>query len=279
MSARATEWAWAQELPAGEQLTLLALANEAKSDGVVAGLHQAEVATRTGAKPRTVRAHLRTLEDAGLVIREAQFDGGARCADLMVLALPGHPSLAEATGNICRTGKIGRVHHPSTTPLEGMKDEEPGKSRRGGEEEPLTFPDWVPPEMVLDGQELLGARVKVGGRRVTPQEMVIAAGAVAQFNVESGSEFGLGAHLRPIVMRIRERPSYDVEAHRRLVQSAWRQRWWVRGGGRKSKRPTPAVIYGNERVFEQVVQDAVDEANETKREEPRGRFDRKVTRG
>lgn len=87
---------------------------------------------------------------------------------------------------------------------------------------------------------------------------MLAAASLAEFNRQAGTDFGLGANHGSIVMRIRERPSWDAPRHIRLVQSAFRFRWWERQGS--SRRPTPAVIWGNERCFEQVVQDAVEEA-------------------
>lgn len=123
----------------------------------------------------------------------------------------------------------------------------------------------IPDEMRRDGAELIARKTKVDGKIVNVDEMVIAAAALAEFNRQSGSDYGLGAHLKPIVMRIRERPSYSADAHVRLVQSAFRIRWWDRDRERAGQRPggrvKPNVIYGNARCFENVVQDAIDEKN------------------
>jgi hypothetical protein len=107
---------------------------------------------------------------------------------------------------------------------------------------------------------LLGrrARPKVNSATVTPEEMAKAAAAISAFNRSGGTDFGLGAHLTPLVMRIRERPSWDAGKFVRLVESAWRLKWWERRG--KGGRATPAVVFGNPQVFEQVAQDAADEA-------------------
>lgn len=114
---------------------------------------------------------------------------------------------------------------------------------------------------------------------VSADEMAVAAAIVATINRVAESNFGVGPHLTAIVGRVRERPSMDASKHVRLIESAFRLKWWERMG-RSRGRATPAVIYGNSRVFEQVIQDAVDEANGKSREAAprRGRFDRKVTR-
>jgi len=113
--------------------------------------------------------------------------------------------------------------------------------------------------MLTDAVELLKRKVRVDGHLASPVEVARAAAALAEFNRQSGSDFGLGAHLKSIVMRIRERPSYTAAAHVRLVQSAWRIKWWEKQAKKRRGRTTPAVVYGNERCFENVVQDAVDE--------------------
>ena len=126
---------------------------------------------------------------------------------------------------------------------------------------PLLGDIEVPGSLLADADDLLRRKTKVDGRIVTPEEMARAVAAIAEINRQAEADFGVGAHLRAIVMRVRERPSYNVEAHVRLVQSAWRLAWWKRLGSKPGRRPTPAVVYGNANVFEQVVQDAVDEKN------------------
>lgn len=140
--------------------------------------------------------------------------------------------------------------------------------------------EGIPADMRADAEELLRRKTKVDGRIVQPVEMAKATAALAAFNRLAGSDLGVGANLRNIVMRIRERPSWDVAKHVRLVESAFRIKWWERSSGRRRGRLTPAVIYGNERVFEAVAEDAKDEASgdATKVEARRGKFDRKVTR-
>lgn len=254
-------WAWEQDLPVAEKLLLMGLADNAGRDGVWLFAPQKQMAHDTGMSERTVRRHLQTLEEKTLIARRAQYEMGNRVADRIELAvsLPAKlagddlPANGDAIPAILSAGQNDRAlsssSEGSTANDEGLKKKEaPGQIGR-----------WsgVPDEMRADAEQLLRDKHKVGGRIVTPVEMEIAACALAEFNRQAGSDYGVGAHLRSIVMRIRERPSATAEHHVRLVQSAWRIKWWARNGN--GRKPTPAVVYG-ERCFENVWQDASDEA-------------------
>jgi hypothetical protein len=247
VSARALAWAWEQDVPASEKLLLVALADECRQDGVVLELPQADLAAKTGAALRTVGANLGKLAERGLIARAPQFEGRLRVADRIELVMDAIREHADLAGG------------GSGVPLRSSpsSQKEDGEGCRAAQDSPVAGID-APAEMHADARDLLGAKRKVDGRIVTPEEMAKALAAVAEFNRQADSDFGLGANLRAVVMRIRERPSMDAEKHVRLVQSAFRLKWWERSG--RGRRPTPAVVYGNERVFEQVVQDAVDEA-------------------
>lgn len=251
MSARATAWAWEQDVPASEKLLLVALADECRQDGVVLHLVQADLAAKVGAGERTVRTNLGKLVERGMVLRAPQFEGRQRTADRIELAI----DPVEEPADLAASGEDGRAPLPSTT----TKDGEGGGSARPDSPGAAlaAVAEFVPVTMLDDAAELLRQKRKVDGRLVTPEEMARAAAAVAAVNRVSGSEFALGGHFRAIVMRVRDHPSWDAAKHVRLVESAWRLKWWERNG--RGRRPTPAVVYGNERVFEQVVQDAVQE--------------------
>lgn len=120
----------------------------------------------------------------------------------------------------------------------------------------------VGPELLADAEALLAERRRVGGRVVTAAEMGKAAAALDAYNRCAGSDFGLGGQLTRIVMRVRDRPSWDAAAFVRLVESAWRIRWWEQVETSKRRRPNPGVIFG-EGAFENVVQDAADEKRGT----------------
>lgn len=126
-----------------------------------------------------------------------------------------------------------------------------------------TIPEGDPRgEVGFDAMDLLAQRRKVGGKLVTPRELALAAVGLITFNAKfewlgaKGSDYGLGANLSEVVMRIRDRPSWDADTWVRLVESAWRMRWWEKKAG--GRRPTPSVIW-SPKAFEQVVQDATAE--------------------
>lgn len=239
---------------------------------------RAEVANRAGISRKALDDYVPRLEEAGLtaVERRSNGDGSNR------------PNVWRLLGGIgtARGRHADDPVHPSSTDTEQIKMNGGGGAGGGSEARADTWfavlveHEDVPAEFVEDGVELLRRKTKVDGRIVTPPEMARAAAALAEFNRQADSGLGLGPNLRNVVMRIRERPSWDAAKHVRLVQSAFRIKWWERQGRRRGGRLTPAVIYGNERVFEAVSEDAKDEAkgNTAKVEERRGKFDRKVTR-
>ncbi|MCA1571240.1 MAG: helix-turn-helix domain-containing protein [Chloroflexi bacterium] len=267
MSSQALSWAWEQDLPASEKLVLLALAECALPSGLIRSgpAAQGELAALTGAKPRTVRGNLPKLEERKLLRRFAYYEHGNRCPDVMMLAVNGTLDLPADIAS----GRSGRVVQSSTAPI-GVETNAGEESRARTES---LFDDGdLPPEMVRDAQELLRQKKKVDRRIVTENEMMVAAHALAEFNRQLDSDYGLGSQVTTIVMRIRDRPSWGAAKHVRLVQSAFRLKWWEQRGSRR--RPTPAVIYG-ERAFDQVVQDATEEARGKKPAERSGRFTRR----
>lgn len=253
-----------RKLPVARSI-YLAVIRLASAGGAVEA-PRADVATEAGCTKKALDDYVPELEAAGVIAVERRADGhGGNLPNVWVVldlregatqGSPGgrHPDAPSHADDPVQTSSL-------LDGEEGCRGKGAGKGegRRlvAGEFE---FPGIVPPDMAADANELLRRKTRVDGRQVTLDEVTKAACAVAAFNRESGSEFGLGAHLRSIVMRIRERPSYTFDAHVRLVESAWRLKWWEkRSNGRRRGRPTPAVIYGHAGVFENVVQDAVAE--------------------
>lgn len=214
-----------------------------------------DLAALAGVSVRTLDENVAALEEAGLLHRIKRREDGLNLPNRWGLGPSPGGSAADGTTAASCTSAADAPQHPSADPSKvksGVKDVGRGPAA-------LPVPDDIdiPEDLLADAAELARRKTKVDGKIVQPAEMVIAAAAVAEVNRQAGSDFGLGAHLRAIVMRARERPSYDAAAHVRLVQSAWRVKWWEKRG--KGGRPTPAVVYGHAGVFEQVVQDAVDE--------------------
>lgn len=231
--ARTIYMAFARLLPQGREFTRGELADEA------------------GVTTRTFDEYVPYFEEHGYITVERRPDpsGVGNLPNLWTLASPLH-----LRGEAASPGEADR-HTEQPAGATRTKTTAGGSGEGGIELAPELD---VPAEMASDAAALLKRKVKVDGQQVKPAEMVIAAAALAQFNRELGSDYGLGANLRPLIMRIRERPSWDAAKHQRLVASAFRIRWWEKTGGRR--RASPAVVYGNERVFEQVAQDAAAEA-------------------
>lgn len=270
---------------------LMLMANEANAAGVVTGISMADLAKRMGKSDRGVagvKGRLKASEQ--LVVLD---EGGGRGRPAVYwINLPGLPGPEAETPQKqvdtpqSETGKGGDTPQPGspngdslppTPPIPSTttspSSEKPPTSKAGKERDFLAAAtasgefeaseDAEPPELV-DGLELLRTGKKVDGKLVTPVEMAIAAAAIHTFNRcfewkgSQTADYGLGANLKSIVMRARDRPSWDASKHVRLVESAWRIRWWESNGS-SNRRPTPNVIYGGN-AFENVVQDAGAEA-------------------
>ena len=270
MSAEASAWALGKcEMNSGMKLMLLVLANHADGSGVTF-IGRQRVAEEACCTPGTVTANLRRLEDEGYIRRfERRRQNGSRTSDWTVLA-PGAADRgpmkdALRSDSYAFKDEIADAAQRVTPDISG-EDEQPSpvqipkgpeQSVEQSEDHPASAS--ARDELDDDAEALLKRKTKVGSRIVGYEEMAIAVAVVRAFNAAAGTGYGLGAHLMSIVGRARERPSWDVATHVRLVESAFRLRWWERDGRKARGRLKPNVIYGNERVFEQVIQDAADE--------------------
>lgn len=85
--------------------------------------------------------------------------------------------------------------------------------------------------------------MKAGGKKVTDAELAMARGILAAWNEAAGQSMTSDVWIRKIVMRLREHPELDLEAHVALIGDTLGNPWWEGAA-------TPAVIYGNGGVFE-----------------------------
>jgi hypothetical protein len=249
---------------------LMTLANAANPGGVVFGLSMAELAERAGKSERGAAQIKRRLIESGqlVVLDEGGGRGKAatywlRLAGLAGPETPQEDAKAAPANGETDAGEAGGSNTGTTT----TSSSSPARGRSFAEE--LRDAD-VPDEMRADAESFLHEKRKVGGKQVTPAEMAIAAAALAAYNREfewdgrKGAEIGLGSAMTSIVMRIREHPTWDAAKHIRLVESAWRFRWWEQSD--RKRRPTPNVVWG-EKAFPEVVQDAAEEAAGKKKSE------------
>lgn len=268
----------ATSTPAEWQMLML-LANEANARGVVSEVSMVELARRMGKSERGVAGVKKGLKASGTLVILEEGGGRGRCGVYWV-KLPGLAGPEETPQKPVETPQPGTPKEPET-PQPASPNGEGGSisssttsSSSGKDAKKIEFirlvTGFVDPdvdaegEVMQDGFGLLATGKKVGGKLVTPAEMAIAAASIATFNRcfewkgKKGSDYGLGANLVSIVERARDRPSWNPDKHVRLVESAWRVRWWEQNG-RNDRRPHPNVIYGA-RSFDNVVQDAGDEA-------------------
>jgi hypothetical protein len=244
-----------RKLPVARSVYFAVVQLVAESTGAFGEATRKELAQMAGVSVRTLDENVTALEEADLIFRQKRWADGLNLPNLWALGAAPGGGAARGTTPGSRTSAGDDPQHPSTSSGSSSS----GSKEVGSGPAALPLPEGVdiPDDLLADAGELLRRKQKVGTQLVRPEEMVIAAAAIAEFNRQADSDFGLGAHVRAVVGRIRERPSYTADAHVRLVQSAFRLKWWEKFG--RGGRATPAVIYGNAAVFEQVVQDATDE--------------------
>ncbi|MGH2938286.1 MAG: hypothetical protein ACRDPE_09230 [Solirubrobacterales bacterium] len=273
MSAKATVAVFDHGEGSDAEWRMLAVLADAATDrGVVVGVSMEELAARMRKTTRGAGQVKRRLIESGQLIVLEEGGGRGRSAvywlKLPGLAGPEKPRDGEP-GKDAETpnDSVGQPAGGSNTGTTTTSSSSPARGRSLAEE--LRDAD-VPDEMRADAESFLHEKKKVGGKQVTPAEMAIAAAAVATWNREfewegrKGASIGLGSALTAIVMRVREHPTWDAAKHVRLVESAWRFRWWEQSD--RKRRPTPNVIW-SEKSFPEVVQDAAEEAAGKKKSE------------
>jgi hypothetical protein len=263
---------------------LAVMANAANHHGIVMNLGAAELAERCGKTERGAGQILARLRKSGQLVTLQQ-GGGRGVTNIYWINLPGLPRPETPNQVVIPPSPNPEPSGDSPSADSGKDDPLPptppipstttsSSSSAGSKQQEFArllaaldeFDPTANPlaDEITDGMELLRTGKKVDGKLVTPAEMAIAAAAVHAFNRcfewkgRKEADYGLGANLKSIVMRARDRPSWDAGKHVRLVESAWRIRWWEANGS-SSRRPTPNVIYGGN-AFENVVQDAGAEA-------------------
>jgi DNA-binding MarR family transcriptional regulator len=89
MSVEATTWAWRQDLPGGEKLVLLAVADWT-FEGHDMFNAQKKLAARVGISTRALSTNLTRLEERGLLTRHERFrEDGGRSTSVIRLPIEG----------------------------------------------------------------------------------------------------------------------------------------------------------------------------------------------
>lgn len=220
------------ELTHGQQAVLLAMADHAQDDGTDVFPALARLAWKTGYDKRQIRRLIRELQAIGVLVEVAppaqhrpteyriDLDAGEQKEPYVPDAPPGprEDISAPRGGKNDIPGRTPRPPKPSVEP----SNKPSGRSSR--------------------------KRVKVNRKAVTEDEFSLAAAVVQLFNDSAGTALSVEAHLTPIVGRIREKPKYTEEHHRKIIEAVFAgEHWWT-------GPPTPKIIYGNPSIFEQSIE-------------------------
>jgi len=196
---------------------------------------------------RTVKRKLAWLEAEGFICRRRErTDGGHYGLTFYMLTLP-QPEATVAPG----TGGHGGPRPEATTRAVARAfpfSQEPSNGNH-------------PPE--------LPPRLQVDRRPVSDPEIDLARSVLATWNAMAGQDLRSVEWIRKIVMRVREYPEMDLDAHAAVIGRVLAgDPWWT-------GPPSPALIYGNGAVFESALTESPPGAGHTSR--PGRRFGRGVT--
>lgn len=199
---------------------LLTLAEFAHDDGSKAYPSIATIAERARLSPRQVQRCLRLLQESGAVAQTGTSPKGTA---------------------VYRVAMVDKTSPPDNT--SGVTSAAPG------DVENVTRSTQDLP--VLLSSSSAGAREprEVASKPVTDAERELSLRVLAAFNEAFGKKFSGVSYLRGIIGRLREHPELTAEDHEALIAKAKRSPWW-------KGDPSPSVIYGNDAVFESVLNQA-----------------------
>jgi DNA-binding transcriptional ArsR family regulator len=129
MSVQAMTWAWEQHLDPSDKLVLLALANRTNHETGVCYPGQKLLAKECSMSDRSVRRHLKNLEDLGLIERRARMrkQGRGRTSDEYRIAFFQQDNLSTKSGPTGQTGTTNRtnMHDQPDTGVQTRTEREP----------------------------------------------------------------------------------------------------------------------------------------------------------
>jgi hypothetical protein len=246
-----------------QRVTMLALANRADEHGIAwSGIK--ELMRKTRMKRATIFEVLREIEKTGqLAILEG--GGGRGKPSLRWLKLPGLDGDVSEAEQRMRKGPRARTRHENKgsedpdrkgpnirTDAKSKGSESSDQARkqrvRGSGQKGSEHSDSVSiGDTSRDTSTQTSARPRVNRKPVTDSEHSTATAIIEAFNQAARTTYTVGAHLTPIVGRIREHAGLSAEAHRAIIAATFRSPWW-------SGHPGPEVIYGSAAQFERCMQ-------------------------
>ena len=150
-------WAFAQDVEPNAKLVLLALANRSNHETGLCYPGQDLLAAECSMSSRTVRRHLRTLEDRGLLERRARMlpEGRGRTSDEYRLAVYQADNVAgrsRPTGQTVPTNRTNQDDQPDTA-VQGTVREPEGNPKSKAKRLTSITADWQPDPANLEGLE------------------------------------------------------------------------------------------------------------------------------
>lgn len=159
-------WAFEQDVEPNAKLVLLALANRANHETGICYPGQDLLAHECSMSSRTVRRHLRALEDRGLLQRRARMlpEGRGRSSDEYRLAIYQPDKLASRsgpTGQIVPTNRTNQDDQPDTAVHVTVR--EPKENRKDKAQRLSSMrPDWNPEPANVQGLEAKHLSLNIG---------------------------------------------------------------------------------------------------------------------
>lgn len=205
------------DMPNGEKVLLLALADAANHDGY-AYPGRARLSVACNCTERHVSSMLARLADRGLILVRAR---GRRGNEYLVFPT------AEA---VERYGFVGGSGVPIEDEKGGSLDAEKGEVQdalRARTE--IGEPSGEPPrDMSQKRTGMVGIGTVVHGAKVTAAEFCKAQAIVAVFNRRAGRRLTVATreHLRLVIGRMRDEPEMTLEEFERLIVTVLGDPWW-----------------------------------------------------
>lgn len=239
MSVHVISWALRHsEATLGDRLVMLVLADHAKDDGTNAWPSVATIATQARLSERQTQRALRNLEELGEIVATGRSQKGTTVYSIVGYrvheGIEGGDNMAprqgvggdmDGTGGVTSTtpgGDVGVTRSVLDPPL-NRQDPSVGSPSRGT-------------VVALHGSRPEKPGWKVAGRPVAEAEGGLARAVLELWNDRTGQRLTAKEWVAKIVMRVREHPELDLDAHELVIEAALRQPWW-------SGPASPSVVY------------------------------------
>lgn len=244
MSSHVVSWVLRHSEARGtDRLVLIVLADRSAGDNLNAYPSVATIAKEARLSARATRYALRSLEAAGHIEHVGDGPGGTRSYRVVTEGA----SERRGGGNSVPPGTVcppARFAPKRTAVSKTAEDSQPTEDNRS--------------TTTVGQKRADGLPKKIGRAATTKRERDTAVAVVAIWNELAGTNVTARAWAAKVIGRLRHLTetrsadaAHDLAAHRKLIEAALADPWWT-------GRPSPAVVYGNDRVFEATVERARD---------------------